>query len=365
MRCDHEVLELGFLRLLKQLHCSTIASHSRNIIQIRLWSCWYNKWSPFAYLGHTMGYLHVTLSWMRQLSWETRARIVMEKTHFWPRLVEPLAWLQPPPEAGLPAKAWQHCDLAEIFHVKSVEIWCQELEKIHLPLATEISGRNNCWISRLVGFFGGSSRLAWLSCVGPFATIEDYGFGGWRGKKWCWFGEVWTAWSSFLHQLCPWSLASTTGPPGHLFQWRYSHPGGSLMPFDLMWKTLWWRTCAKNSRWVTRRDFSIEAPWRFSCAWSRWWGWSASTGSTLAHGKSESVPLLLHQLLHQQRDLANIFVEGKVTFQFSYEVCTYVSTIVVPCVPLAARAPKAFIFFGSTMWSPSGDVEGDRRNRAE
>ena len=78
--------------------------------------------------GHTMGYLHITLAWMRQWSaradpegahgslgvcpvrsWETRARIVMEKTHFWPRLVEPLEWLQPPTEAGPPAKAWQHC----------------------------------------------------------------------------------------------------------------------------------------------------------------------------------------------------------------------------------------------------------------
>ena len=56
-----------------------------------------------------MGYLHVTLAWMRQWSWETRARIVMEKTHFWPRLVEPLEWLQPPVAAGPPAKAWQHC----------------------------------------------------------------------------------------------------------------------------------------------------------------------------------------------------------------------------------------------------------------
>ncbi|CAE7208015.1 Wwox [Symbiodinium pilosum] len=59
--------------------------------------------------SHTMGYLHVTLAWMRQWSWETRARIVMEKTHFWPRLVEPLEWLQPPVAAGPPAKAWQHC----------------------------------------------------------------------------------------------------------------------------------------------------------------------------------------------------------------------------------------------------------------
>ena len=33
----------------------------------------------------------------------------MEKTHFWPRLVEPLEWLQPPVAAGPPAKAWQHC----------------------------------------------------------------------------------------------------------------------------------------------------------------------------------------------------------------------------------------------------------------
>ncbi|CAE8723169.1 unnamed protein product [Polarella glacialis] len=59
--------------------------------------------------SHTMGYLHITLSWMREWSWETRARIVMEKTHFWPRLVEPLAWLQPPLEAGSPERAWQHC----------------------------------------------------------------------------------------------------------------------------------------------------------------------------------------------------------------------------------------------------------------
>ncbi|CAE7947526.1 Wwox [Symbiodinium sp. KB8] len=59
--------------------------------------------------SHTMGYLHVTLAWMRQWSWETRARIVMEKTHFWPRLVEPLPWLQPPAGAEPPAKAWQHC----------------------------------------------------------------------------------------------------------------------------------------------------------------------------------------------------------------------------------------------------------------
>ena len=33
----------------------------------------------------------------------------MEKTHFWPRLVEPLPWLQPPAGAEPPAKAWQHC----------------------------------------------------------------------------------------------------------------------------------------------------------------------------------------------------------------------------------------------------------------
>lgn len=59
--------------------------------------------------SHTRGYLHVTLGWMRQWSWETRARIVMEKTHFWPRLVEPMAFLQPPAEAGPPAQAWQHC----------------------------------------------------------------------------------------------------------------------------------------------------------------------------------------------------------------------------------------------------------------
>ena len=45
----------------------------------------------------------------RRRSWETRARIVMEKTHFWPRLVEPMAFLQPPAEAGPPAQAWQHC----------------------------------------------------------------------------------------------------------------------------------------------------------------------------------------------------------------------------------------------------------------
>eukprot|EP00931_Biecheleriopsis_adriatica_P046808 TRINITY_DN26928_c0_g1_i1.p1 TRINITY_DN26928_c0_g1~~TRINITY_DN26928_c0_g1_i1.p1 ORF type:complete len:3379 (-),score=748.43 TRINITY_DN26928_c0_g1_i1:238-10323(-) len=59
--------------------------------------------------SHTMGYLHITLAWMRQWSWETRARIVMEKTHFWPCLVEPLAWLHPPAQAGPPARAWQHC----------------------------------------------------------------------------------------------------------------------------------------------------------------------------------------------------------------------------------------------------------------
>ena len=231
---------------------------------------------------------------------------------------------------------WKIMSKALSFDVKNCEDSCATCNR-------NVWNKNNCWISRLVGFFGGSSRLAWLSCVGPFVTIEDSGFGGWRGKKWCWFGEVWTTWSSFLHQLCPWSLASTTGPPGHLFQWWYSHPGGSLMPFDLMWKTLWWRACAKNSWWVTRRDFSIKAPWRFSCAWSRWWGWSASTRSTLAHGKSESVPLLLHQLLHQQRDLAKIVVQGKVTFQFSYEVCTDVSSIVVPRYPFSSKGRKVLI----------------------
>ena len=53
--------------------------------------------------------LMMNSSSFRRRSWETRARIVMEKTHFWPRLVEPMAFLQPPAEAGPPAQAWQHC----------------------------------------------------------------------------------------------------------------------------------------------------------------------------------------------------------------------------------------------------------------
>ena len=55
------------------------------------------------------GFFYISCFHIMMRSWETRARIVMEKTHFWPRLVEPLAWLQPPPDAGPPAKAWQHC----------------------------------------------------------------------------------------------------------------------------------------------------------------------------------------------------------------------------------------------------------------
>lgn len=57
--------------------------------------------------AHTMGYLHVTLSWMRRWSWDTRARILMEKAHYQPRLVESLPWLQPPPEVENKDQAWR------------------------------------------------------------------------------------------------------------------------------------------------------------------------------------------------------------------------------------------------------------------
>eukprot|EP00429_Kryptoperidinium_foliaceum_P039266 CAMPEP_0176158046 /NCGR_PEP_ID=MMETSP0120_2-20121206/80819_1 /TAXON_ID=160619 /ORGANISM="Kryptoperidinium foliaceum, Strain CCMP 1326" /LENGTH=90 /DNA_ID=CAMNT_0017495371 /DNA_START=16 /DNA_END=284 /DNA_ORIENTATION=- len=56
-----------------------------------------------------MGYLHVTLGWMRCWSWRTRVRIVMEKTHFRPALVESLPWLAPPPSEGPVDQAWSRC----------------------------------------------------------------------------------------------------------------------------------------------------------------------------------------------------------------------------------------------------------------
>eukprot|EP00929_Paragymnodinium_shiwhaense_P079725 TRINITY_DN41557_c0_g2_i1.p1 TRINITY_DN41557_c0_g2~~TRINITY_DN41557_c0_g2_i1.p1 ORF type:complete len:3522 (-),score=604.34 TRINITY_DN41557_c0_g2_i1:457-9738(-) len=59
--------------------------------------------------NHILGYLHVTLSWMRRWSWSTRARILMEKTHFYPDLIESLPWLQPPPTAGPADQAWRRC----------------------------------------------------------------------------------------------------------------------------------------------------------------------------------------------------------------------------------------------------------------
>ncbi|CAK0824490.1 unnamed protein product [Prorocentrum cordatum] len=58
---------------------------------------------------HTFGYLHVTLSWMTTWSWDTRARIIMEKTHYWPEMVESLEWLRPPASAGPPDCAWRNC----------------------------------------------------------------------------------------------------------------------------------------------------------------------------------------------------------------------------------------------------------------
>ena len=33
----------------------------------------------------------------------------MEKTHFYPKIVEPLSFLQPPKSAGPAASAWQRC----------------------------------------------------------------------------------------------------------------------------------------------------------------------------------------------------------------------------------------------------------------
>lgn len=56
-----------------------------------------------------MGYLHVTLSWVRRWSWATRARVLMEKTHFRPRLLQTLPWLQPPADEGKPEHAWRRC----------------------------------------------------------------------------------------------------------------------------------------------------------------------------------------------------------------------------------------------------------------
>ena len=44
----------------------------------------------------TMGYLHITLAWMREWSWGTRVRIMLDKTHrLKPSLFEEVSWLRP------------------------------------------------------------------------------------------------------------------------------------------------------------------------------------------------------------------------------------------------------------------------------
>ena len=54
-------------------------------------------------------------------------------------------------------------------------------------------------------------------------------------------------------------------------------------------------------------DFPLWGdPIGYEAGW-RWRGWSAATGSALAHGQNEPLPLFLHQLLHQQWDPASIF----------------------------------------------------------
>ena len=46
---------------------------------------------------YSMGYLHITLAWMAEWNWQTRARVLMERTYLLPlELFKKIVWLHPP-----------------------------------------------------------------------------------------------------------------------------------------------------------------------------------------------------------------------------------------------------------------------------
>ena len=187
-------------------------------------------------------------------SWETRARIVMEKTHFYPKIVEPLSFLQPPLSAGPAATAWQHC-----------------------------------WLDFLVSHQDWRGLAAWVRSM-PLRdeTVNERGESGvelscleQRGLRFC---------TSYAREV----LLQQLGQRGIFC----SH---DTETFEALLTRL--TVCGKL--FASDKDLRLEGlgglePGPGGARLTAGWRRGTTARSTAADGQSEPLPLLLHQLLHRE-----------------------------------------------------------------